>query len=80
MGKCRFPLYISKTKAEEWSDIWHLLNEQRMARNEWSVAGPEGARGSLHSTIAVFRTIAERDHARARRRFLRARRLTPPGG
>ena len=33
MGKCRFPVYISKTKAEEWFDIWRMTHEHWMARN-----------------------------------------------
>ena len=33
MGKCRFPLHLSKSKAENWFLICRLLNEQRMERN-----------------------------------------------
>ena len=80
MGKCRFPVYISKTKAEKWFDIWRMVHEQRLARNDRSFVGPEAERESLHPTISSFRSIAERNQARARRRYPRARRLTPREG
>ena len=35
MRNCRFPLYISKEEAEEWFDIWRLINEQQPERYEW---------------------------------------------
>ena len=79
MGKCRFPLYISKTTAEGRFDIWRMINEQRMARNARSFVGVEAERNSLHPTMASFRRIAERNQAKARRRYLRAGRLTPHG-
>ena len=47
-----------------------------MERFEWSFSGPDAERASLHPSIALFRTIAGRNHSRPRRRFLRARRLT----
>ena len=68
MGNCRFPLYISKTKAEESLDIWRLIKEQRMERYEWYFSGPNTGRDSLRPAIELFRTIAERNDARARRR------------
>ena len=33
MGQRRFPLYISKSQAEEWFLIWRMLNGQRMEGN-----------------------------------------------
>ena len=80
MGNCRFPLYISKTKAEERRDILRAINERRMERNEWPFSGPNAEQDSLRPAIAVFRAIAERNHSRARRRFLRARCLAIQGG
>ena len=35
VGNCRFLLYITGEMAEEWFDVWRLINEQRMARNGW---------------------------------------------
>ena len=72
-GNCRCPLYVSKEKADEWFDIWRLINEQRMERYERSFSGPNTGQVSLRPTIAFFRAVAERDHARARRSYLRAR-------
>ena len=37
--------------------------------------GAEGRRNSLHPSLASFRRIAERSQAKARLRYLRARRL-----
>ena len=46
-----------------------------MERYEWPISGPNAGQGSLRPAIAVLRAIAERNHSRARRRFLRARYL-----
>ena len=70
MGDCRFLLFISREKAEERFDIWRLINEQRIARNEWSVSGFSTEQGTLRPTLALYRPVAERN-LRARR-FLRA--------
>ena len=48
-----------------------------MERNNWSFVGPKEQQTSLHQTATSFRVIAERNQAKARRRYLRARRLTP---
>ena len=40
-------------------------------------SGPNAEQDSLRPTIALFRRVSERNHARARRRFLRARYLNP---
>ena len=32
IGNCRFPLYTTADKAQEWFDSWMLINEQRVAR------------------------------------------------
>ena len=73
MGNCRFPLYIPGEEAGEWSDIWRLITEQRMARNEWAFSSVSTQQETLRPTLALFRTVAGRNHARTRRRFLRAR-------
>ena len=77
---CRLPLCVSKTKAEEWFDIWRLINEQRKETYGWSFPGPNAARDSLRPAEALFRAVAERHRARARRRFLRARYLNSQDG
>ena len=56
-------------------DIWRLINERRMERFGWSSSGPNAEQGSLRPGLSVFRTIAERNHARGRRRYLCARYL-----
>ena len=38
--------------------------------------GPDVEQASLRPSVAFFRTFAERNHLRSRRRFLRVRRLT----
>ena len=75
MGNCRSPLYFPRGKAEDWFDIWRLIDEQRVERNEWSFSGSSTERGPLHPTLALFRPVPERNHARSLRRFLRARYL-----
>ena len=76
MGNCCFPPYISRTEAGERFDVWRLLNERRMERLDWSSSGSDAEKASPHSSIALLRTIAGRNHSRPRRGFLRARRLT----
>ena len=36
MGRCKFPIYLTKDKAETWFDMWEIINETRMARNAWA--------------------------------------------
>ena len=75
MEQCRFPLYMSKSQAEEWFLIWRMLNEQRMERNGWTFIGAQGEQNALHPSMAAFRSNAEHNQATARLRYLRARRL-----
>ena len=70
MGNFRFPLCASETQAEEWFDIWRMINEQRMVRHAWSFVGPDAEQKFLYPTILAFRSIAERNQARSRRRYL----------
>ena len=65
VGKCRFPLYLSKSKVEDWFLIWMLLNEQRMERKGWTFTGTEDEQKTLHPSMASFRRIAERDQEKA---------------
>ena len=51
------------------------LNSQRMERNGWSFVGSEEEQTSLRPSMASFRRIAERNQAKARLRYLRARRM-----
>ena len=77
MGNCRFPLYITSEMAEKWFDVWRLINEQRMTQNEWSFLGSSAETNTLQPTLTFFRSVAQRNHARSRLRFLRARSLSP---
>ena len=52
-----------------------MLNEQRMERNGWTFTGAEDEQQALHPSMASFRRIAERNQAKARLSYLRARRL-----
>ena len=75
MGKCRFPLYLPESQAEGWFLIWRMLSEQRMEGSGWNFVGAEEEETNLRPSIASFRRIAERSQAKARLRYLRARRM-----
>ena len=34
MGRCKFPIYLTRDKADAWFDMWGIINETRMTRNE----------------------------------------------
>ena len=51
-----------------------------MERYAWPFPGPDTEQAPLRLAIALFRTIAERNHMRARRRFSRAQCLASQGG
>ena len=52
-----------------------MLNEQRMERNGCTFIGAQGEQNALCPPVATFPRIAERGQAKARIRYLRARRL-----
>ena len=56
-----------------------MINEQRAERFAWRTPGPNAGKESLLPPFAFTRTVAERNHARARRRFLRAWYLNSQG-
>ena len=62
--------------AQEWSESWKLINEQRVARRGWSFFGSSEEPATIRPPIHLFRTIVQREHARARRRYLRARSIS----
>ena len=33
MGRCEFPIYLTRDKADDWFVMWRIINETRMARN-----------------------------------------------
>ena len=33
MGRCAFPIYLTRGEADAWFDMWGIINETRMARN-----------------------------------------------
>ena len=78
-GQVSFPVVYLENQGGRRVDFWRTINEQRVMRNDWAFMGPEAERNSLHPTTASFRMIAERNQARARRRYSRARRLTSLG-
>ena len=55
MGRCKFPIYLSPEQAEQWFDMWRLINETRMTRNDWSFMGKEVQ--NLSPSLVSFRTI-----------------------
>ena len=40
MGRCKFPIYLTRNQADDWFTMWRTINETRMARNNWSFTGP----------------------------------------
>ena len=70
MGRCGFPIYLTRDKAEAWFDMWKIINETRMTRNSWTFLGENF--DSIHPTLKMSRTIAERNQYRIRARYLRA--------
>ena len=39
MGRCKFPIYLTRDKADAWFDMWRIINETRMTRNNWTFLG-----------------------------------------
>ena len=33
MGRGKFPIYLTRNKADDWFDMWRIINETRMTRN-----------------------------------------------
>ena len=75
MGRCKFPIYFTRKKAEAWLDMWGIINETRMLRNSWSFLGSN--LDSLPPAAQLFRTMAEQNQYRLRARYLRT---LPSGG
>ena len=73
MGRCKFPIYFTKDKADAWSDMWRMINETRMIRNNWSFLGENF--DTLHPSLKLFRSMAEQNQQRIRSRYLRTMSL-----
>ena len=69
MGRCKFPIYLTRDKAEAWFDMWRIINETRMTRNNWSFLGENF--DALHPTLRMFRSMAEQNQQRIHARYLR---------
>ena len=41
MGRCKVPIYLARDKADAWFDMWRIINETRMPRNNWTFWGRE---------------------------------------
>ena len=70
MGRCKFPIYLTRHKADAWFDMWRIINETRMTRNNWTFSGENF--GTLHPSLKLFRSMAEQNQHRIRSRYLRA--------
>ena len=55
--------------------MWRTSNEKRIERSGWASFGPQQEQTTSIPSMAAFRRIAERNQAKARIRYLRARRL-----
>ena len=73
MGRCKFPIYFTKEKADAWFDMWRMINETRMIRNNWSFLGENF--DNLAPSLKLFRSMAEQNQQRIRTRYLRAMSL-----
>ena len=69
MGRCEFPIYLTPDKAEAWFDMWRIINETRMTRNNWTSLGENTA--TVPPSLKLFRSIAEQNQQRIRSRYLR---------
>ena len=36
MGRKKFPIYLTREKADAWFDMWKIINETRMTRDNWT--------------------------------------------
>ena len=77
MGHCRFPLYTNGDMAQEWFDSWKLINMQRAERNGRPFLNSSTETGAVRPRIAFFLSVVRRSHGRFRRKYLRARSLSP---
>ena len=73
MGRCKFPIFFTKDKADAWFDMWRMINETRMIRNNWSFLGENF--DNLTPALKSFRSMAEQNQQRIRTRYLRAMSL-----
>ena len=65
-GNCRFPLYITAGAAQEWFELWVLINEHRVARRGWSSWDAASDSAPIAPSVAPFRALAQRNHSRSR--------------
>ena len=67
MGRCKFPLYITKTMAED--NGGRIVNETRMIRNSWSFLGFDHA--DISPSMLAFRVMVQRNQEKAKARYER---------
>ena len=70
MGRRKFPIYLTRDKADAWFDMWGIINGTRMTRNSWTFLGLNF--DSLSPSLQMFRTMAERNQYRICARYFRA--------
>ena len=64
MGRCKFPLYITSKMAEEWFEIWRIVNEVRMSRNAWTFLGMDC--DEISPELLAFRQLVQRNQEKAK--------------
>ena len=69
-GRCKFPVYLAKEKADAWFEMWGITNETRMSRNSRALLGVNYE--SLSPLPQAFRTIAECHQYRIRASYFRS--------
>ena len=75
MGRCKFPIYLTRDKADAWFDMWEIINETRKARNNRTFLGENF--DTIHPSLKTIRSLAEQNQQGIRSRYLRA--LTSEG-
>ena len=65
-GRCKLPIYLTRDKADARFDMWRIINETRMTRNNWTFLGENF--GALRPSPKMFRSMAEQNQQRIRSR------------
>ena len=68
IARAKFPIYLPPERAASLFDMWRIINETRMRRNQWSFLGEDFTVSS--PSVQLFRKIVERNQNRTEKRYL----------
>ena len=68
IARAKFPVYLPPDRAASLFDMWRIINETRMRRNQWSFLGEDFTASS--PSVQLFRKIVERNQNRMQKRYL----------